>query len=112
MEGIDERKAPKPWRLPATSMAWRLFLSAWIIFSLHFATDIVREHYPAIALGDHFSFRLDEYGGLHPDLFEKPGWGWHIGNNPGVSMLAAIPYVLARPLIDGPGAAIPIAGTR
>jgi len=100
MEGIDERKAPKPWRLPATSMAWRLFLSAWIIFSLHFATDIVREHYPAIALGDHFTFRLDEYSGLHPDLFEKPGYGWHIGNNPGVSMLAAIPYALARPLID------------
>ena len=49
---------------------------------------------------DHFSFRLDEYGGLHPDLFEKPGYGWHIGNNPGVSLFAAIPYALARPAID------------
>lgn len=81
-------------------IAWRLFLTAWIVYALHFATDIVREHYPAIALGDHLSFSLDGYCGLHPDLFEVPGKGCHIGNNPGVSMLAAIPYALARPVID------------
>ncbi len=81
-------------------LAWRIFLTGWIVFSLHFATDIVREHYPAFALGDRLSFRLDEYGGLHPDLFETEGYGWHIGNNPGISMLAAIPYALARPVID------------
>jgi len=34
--------------------AWRLFGTAWIVYALHFATDIVREHYPALALGDHF----------------------------------------------------------
>lgn len=81
-------------------LGWRIFLTCWIVFTLHFASDIVREHYPALALGDHLSFRLDEYGGLHPDLFEKEGYGWHIGNNPGISMLAAIPYALSRPLID------------
>jgi hypothetical protein len=80
--------------------AWRLFGTAWIVYALHFATDIVREHSPALALGDHFSFRLEGYCGLHPDLFETPGRGCHIGNNPGVSMLAAIPYALARPVID------------
>jgi hypothetical protein len=37
---------------------------------------------------------------MHPDLFEKEGYGWHIGNNPGASMVGAIPYVLARPIID------------
>src|SRR5262249_60414726 len=37
---------------------------------------------------------------MHPDLFEKPGYGWHSGNNPGVSMIAAVPYALARPFID------------
>ena len=81
-------------------IAWRLFFTAWIVYGLHFSTDVVREHYPALALGDHFSFNLDGYCGLHPDLFETPGRGCHIGNNPGVSMLAAIPYALARPLID------------
>ncbi len=73
------------------SIAWRLFLTCWIVYALHFATDISREIYPAVALGDHFSFRVDEYAGLHDDLFEKEGYGWHIGNNPGVSMMAALP---------------------
>jgi len=81
-------------------IAWRLFFTAWIVYAVHFSTDIVREHYPALALGDHFSFTLDGYCGMHPDLFETPGRGCHIGNNPGVSMLAAIPYALARPIID------------
>jgi hypothetical protein len=78
----------------------RLFLTCWIVFVLHFATNTVREIYLALAIGDHFSFRVDEYAGMHPDLFEKPGYGWHIGANPGASMLAAIPYSAAKPLID------------
>lgn len=81
-------------------LAWRLFLTCWLVFGLHASTEVVREVYPAVALGDHLSFRLDEYAGLHPDLFEKDGYGWHIGNNPGASMLAAVPYALARPVID------------
>ncbi len=81
-------------------IAWRLFFSAWIVYAVHFATDVVREHYPAIALGDDLTFDLTGYCGLHPDLFEVPGRGCFQGNNPGVSMLAAIPYALARPAID------------
>ena len=37
---------------------------------------------------------------LHPDLFETPGYGWHIANNPGASMAAAVPYALFRPVTD------------
>jgi hypothetical protein len=92
--------APKPWRFSPRGLAIRLFLTCWLIYTLHWATDVVREVYPAISLGDHFSFRVDEYQQLHPDLFEKPGYGWHINNNPGASMLAAVPYALARPIID------------
>jgi hypothetical protein len=91
---------PLPWRYPPRAIAVRLFLTCWIIYTLHFATNISREIYPALGLGDDLSFRLDEYANMHPDLFEKPGYGWHIGNNPGVSMVAAIPYSLARPIID------------
>ena len=58
----------RPWNARFTAV--KLFLTCWIVYSLHFSTDIVREIYPALALGDHFSFRLDEYGGMHPDLFE------------------------------------------
>lgn len=82
------------------STAMRLFATAWMLFVLHFAPNVVREIYPALSIGDHLSFRVDEYGGMHPDLFETEGRGWHIGNNPGASMLAAIPYAAARPLID------------
>jgi hypothetical protein len=91
---------PISWGYSAKGIAIRLFLTCWLIYSMHFATNIVREIFPALALGDHLSFRVDEYANMHPDLFEKPGYGWHIGNNPGVSMLAAIPYALARPVID------------
>ena len=78
----------------------RLFATCWIIYVIHFSPNIVREIYLALSLGDQLSFRVDEYAHLHDDLFEKEGFGWHIGNNPGASMLAAIPYVLARPVIE------------
>ncbi len=91
---------PEPWKFSTSGIAIRLFITCWLIYSLHFSTNIVREIYPALALGDHFSFRVDEYANMHPDLFEKEGYGWHIGNNPGASMVAAIPYALARPIID------------
>jgi hypothetical protein len=81
-------------------VAVRVFLTCWLIYTLHFATNVVREYYLALAIGDHLSFRVDEYAGLHDDIFEKKGYGWHIGSNPGVSMLAAIPYAIFRPGID------------
>ncbi len=71
--------------LVSRGLVVRLFLTCWLIYALHFATNTVREVYLALAIGDHLSFRVDEYRGLHPDLFEKPGFGWHIGANPGAS---------------------------
>jgi len=78
----------------------RLGISCWLVYSLHFATNMVRENYLALAIGDSLSFRVDPYANLHDDIFEHPGYGWHIGSNPGASMLGAIPYAAARPLID------------
>jgi hypothetical protein len=94
------RQMDGPLGLTTRQIARRLFVTCWVVYVLHFATNTVREIYPALAIGDHFSFRVDEYANMHPDLFEKPGYGWHIGNNPGASMVAAIPYALARPVID------------
>lgn len=85
-------------RLP---LAARLFLTCWVVYSLHFATNVVREHYPAFSLAERGTLRVDPYMGLHPDLFEIEGRGAFINNNPGASMLAAIPYALTRPLVDG-----------
>ena len=53
-------------------IAVRIFLTCWVVFTLHFATNTVREIYPALSLGDHFSFDVTEYAGLHPDIFEIP----------------------------------------
>ena len=82
--------APLPRKL--MSIPLRLFITCWMIYALHFATNIVREIYLGISLGDSASFRVDEFAGLHPDLFDKEGYGWHINNNPGASMIGSIPY--------------------
>jgi hypothetical protein len=91
-------KARRP--LTKRGIAVRLFFTCWLVFTLHFATNTVREIYPALSLGDHFSFDVSEYAGLHPDIFEIPGRGAFINNNPGASIVGAIPYTLSRPLID------------
>jgi len=88
-------------RSPRLSVAARLFITVWIVYSIHFASNVVRETYLAIALGEKFSVRVDDYVGLHPDLFEIPGKGAYINSNPGASMLGALPYTVARPVIDG-----------
>lgn len=88
------------WRFSERGSAVRLFLTCWLVFALHFATNTVREIYPALSLGDHLSFDVSEYAGLHPDIFEMPGRGHFINNNPGASMMGAIPYALSRPVTD------------
>ena len=45
-------------------MVLRIFLTCWLVYTLHFASNIVREIYPALSIGDHFSFRADEYAHL------------------------------------------------
>ncbi|MCC6330328.1 MAG: hypothetical protein IT174_17605 [Acidobacteria bacterium] len=87
-------------RYSEKSLAIRIFFVAWLIFALHFATNTVREVYPALSLGDHLSFDVSEYKGLHPDIFEIPGRGAFINNNPGASMVGAVPYFLFRPITD------------
>lgn len=104
LEGVDRTSVtflhPKPWAFTTRSIAVRLFVTCWIVYAVHVATNTVREIYLALAIGDHFSFRVDDYANMHSDLFEKKGYGWHIGANPGASMLAAVPYFLSRPIID------------
>lgn len=98
LPGGSSVKSKRP--LSTHGIAVRLFVTCWLVFTLHFATNTVREIYPALSLGDHFSFDVSEYSGLHPDIFEIPGRGAFINNNPGASIIGAIPYILSRPLID------------
>ncbi|MFO0839375.1 MAG: hypothetical protein U1D55_12730 [Phycisphaerae bacterium] len=80
--------------------AWRLFFTCWLVYALHFATNTVRELFPAMSLGDRLSFDISEYEGLHPDIFRLEGRGVFINNNPGGSMVGALPYAACRPIID------------
>jgi len=85
-------------------MRIRLFLTCWVLFCLHFATDFVREHYLVVSMAEDLTFDLGKYYGLHEDIFKNPAnaphGGVHHGANPGISMLAAIPYAAVRPLVD------------
>ncbi len=78
----------------------RIFLSLWLLYSVHWATDFVREHFLVVSIAERGTFTLDEYSGLHPDLFTHTNGHTYHGANPGISMLAAIPYAVARPLVE------------
>lgn len=97
--GINGAEADEPIRKKRRALALRIFLTCWFLYALHFATNTVREIYPALSLGDHLSFDVSEYLGLHPDIFEVPGRGAFINNNPGASIMGAVPYVVFRPVI-------------
>jgi hypothetical protein len=77
----------------------RLFLTCWIVFALHFSPFVARELYLTLALAEDHTLHVDKYLGLHPDLFELRGRGY-MGGNPGVSLLAAIPYALVLPVVE------------
>ena len=77
-----------------------LFFTVAIVYAIHFAPNVVRETYLAIALGDRASVRVDPFVGLHPDLFVIPGRGAYINSNPGASFFGAVPYAIARPFLD------------
>lgn len=82
----------------------RLFLTCWLVYVLHFATDFSREHYLVVSIVEDQSYKLDKYFGLHVDIFQNPPHapvqGAHHGANPGISMVAAIPYFLTKPAVD------------
>ena len=82
------------------SPRWRIFLIAWMLYSVHFATNVVREHYPAFSISEHGTFYVDEYQGFHSDIFVGPTGHSVIGNQVFVSVLAAAPLFVFRPVLD------------
>ena len=61
------------------SVPLRLFLVCWIVFSLFFSTNIVREHYPAFTLIEHGNFSCDEYQDWHADIFKHSDGHSYVG---------------------------------
>lgn len=82
------------------SVRWRLFLTGWLVYSLHFATNIVREHYPAFTIAESFTLKVDPYLGFHSDIFQHRDGHAYVGNNVLVSVLAAVPLFVFDPVLD------------
>lgn len=82
------------------STSVKIFATCWILYSLHFATNVVREHYPAFSLAERGDLRLDEYQGFHPDIFLHSDGHSYVNNNVGASVVGALPLFLLDPLLD------------
>ncbi len=90
----------------------RIFLICWIVFTIHFATNVVREHYPAFSLLEDGDLELDEYIGFHSDIFwhEKSVTGpngeeervqhAYVGNQITGSLPALLPLFVFSPVLD------------
>lgn len=85
---------------PRKAIKLKIFLTCWILFSVHFATNVVREHYPAFSIIDDFSFKVDKYLGFHPDIFLHKDGHAYIGNSVAGSVVAAIPLFIFKPVLD------------
>ena len=86
---------------PASSgaLAWRVFLTCWIVYTVFWSPYIVREHFPAVALAERGSMNVEQYFGWTGDIFHGSQGGAYINNNPGASLTGAVPLLLMRPLL-------------
>lgn len=78
---------------------WRVFLTCWLVYTAFWTPYIVREHFPAMTLAERGSLNVAPYLGWTEDIFRAPNGGAYINNNPGASLVGAIPLVLLRPLL-------------
>ena len=78
----------------------RIFLTCWIVYSLFFATNVVREHYPAFSLIERGDWVCDDYATFHSDIFEHTDGHWYVGNNVLGSLIAVPPLLLFDPVLD------------
>ena len=78
----------------------RLFLTCWVIYAAHWAPFMIREQFPAITLATEGTMNVQRFLGWTTDVFPGPRGGAFINNNPGASLLGAIPLILARPALD------------
>ncbi len=82
------------------SVRLRLFVTCWAVYGLFFATNVVREHYPAFALIERGDWVCDRYWGMHSDLFRHTDGHVYSGNNALGSLIAVPPLFLFDPLLD------------
>src|SRR5215472_11420742 len=79
----------------------RVFFTCWLVYSVFWSPYIVREHFPALTLLERGTLNVEPYLEWSDDIFRGPNGGAYINNNPGASLIGAIPLVLLRPLLSG-----------
>jgi hypothetical protein len=77
----------------------RVLLTCWLIYAAHWAPYMIREHYPAVTLARYGTLNVQRYLGFSEDIFAGPRGGAFINNNPGASIIGALPLIPARPLL-------------
>jgi len=82
------------------SVRWRIFLVSWILLSVHFATNVSREFFPAFSLVEDGTLKVDKYEGFHGDIFRHRDGHLYIGNNVAVSFVVAVPLLVFDPVLD------------
>jgi len=85
---------------PFRSAKIRIFVICWLVYTLHFSTNVVREHYPAFSLIDQGNFQVDEYLGFHSDIFRHTDGHAYIGNNVAGSLPAVPGLLIFDPVLD------------
>src|SRR5258708_18148809 len=81
------------------AVAWRVFFTCWLVYTVFWTPYIVREHFPALAMVEQGSMNVQRYLGWTEDIFQGPREGAYINNNPGASLVGAIPLVLLQPFL-------------
>jgi hypothetical protein len=83
----------------SSSLAWRVFWTAWLIYSAFWTPYLIREHFPVLSLVENGTLNVENYAGWTDDIFRSPAGGAYINNNPGASLTAAVPLLLLRPIL-------------
>ena len=96
----SSRTEPLSAGISGRGLALRLFLTCWVVFSLHFATNVVREHYAAFSIIEGDGFRVDSYADLHSDIFRHTDGHFYINNQVTCSAIAAAVLFPFRPVLD------------
>lgn len=78
----------------------RFFCTLWIIYAVHWAPFMIREQFPAITLATHGTLNVARFNGWSQDIFLRSDGRAFINNNPGASIVGAVPLLLARPALD------------
>lgn len=61
---------------------------------------MIREQFPAITLATQGTLDVARFAGWSGDIFLRPDGRAFINNNPGASLVGALPLIVARPVLD------------